>query len=203
MTNFHSVDRSKKVFVNLGMKDHENPLIGSRVVRYRYAGGQTGRQRQLMETHSYSLCRLVVKDSQFIMCAEGVIKEIPPLWSPLLSTKPGLYRVFVFQRSLCESSHSSQHTEYFPVIITSFIIITHRMYVSERHVGCKCVHYEWRERSICDVGDVMSSYYRETAFFYCTRQKCRLESRIAQCRGMKQMEISEIICPCLWRFAEA
>jgi len=47
MTAFHPVDGSRKVFVNFDMTDHENPLIGSRVMRYGYAGGQTVRQREL------------------------------------------------------------------------------------------------------------------------------------------------------------
>jgi len=62
MTTFHSADGSRKVLVNFGMTDLENPFIGSRVMRCGYAGGQTGRQRELRDAHSCSLCRLAEKD---------------------------------------------------------------------------------------------------------------------------------------------
>ena len=97
----------------------------------------------------------------------------PPLLSPLLCTKPGVYPVFflcVFQRSRCESS--TQFTTRRIVLRHYYVMrnfIIHWMRVSERYVGRKCVHYVWRERSISDVGYVMSDYYGETVYFYYTR----------------------------------
>jgi len=91
------------------MADRENPFIGSRVMRYGYAGGQTRRQRELKEAPSCSLCRLVEKDIQFITYAEGFIKKIQ-YYKVHFSVQRQACILFLCLKGVCVNPHTVHNT---------------------------------------------------------------------------------------------